>query len=55
MRSLAERFQQTFVDKFFDTYAPVAPFRVIYALSAYLNLFIESLDVDVAFLSGTFQ
>ena len=33
-------------------YAPVArmtSFRVIYALSVYLHLFIESMDVDVAF------
>ena len=26
-------------------------FRVIYALSVYLHLFIESVDVDVAFLN----
>ena len=30
-------------------------FRIIYALSVYLNLFIESMDVDVAFLIATLK
>ena len=38
----------------FDTYAFVArmtSFRVIYILSVYLHLFIESMSMDVAFLN----
>ena len=30
-------------------------FRVIYALSVYLNLFVESMDVDTAFLNTTLK
>ena len=53
-RLVAQGFLQSFGD-FFDTYAPVArmtSFRVIYALSVYLHLFIESMDVDVEFLNA---
>ena len=54
-RLVAQGFLQSFGIDFFDTYAPVArmtSFRVIYALSVYLHLFIESMDVDVAFLNA---
>ena len=57
-RLVAQGFLQTFGVDFFDTYAPVArmtSFRIIYALSVYLNLFIESMDVDVAFLNATLK
>ena len=49
---------QTFDVNFFDTYAPAAQmtsFCIIYALSVYLNLFIESMDVEVAFLNATLK
>ena len=55
---VAQEFLQTFDVDFFDTFAPVArttSFSVIYALSVYLNLFIESTDVDVAFLNATLK
>ena len=55
-RLVAQGFLQTFRVNFFDTYAQVArmtSFRIIYALSVYLNLFIESMDVGVAFLNAT--
>ena len=55
---VAQGFLQTFGIDFSDTYAPVArmtSFRIIYALSAYLNLFIESVDFDVAFLNATWK
>ena len=55
---MAQGFLQTFGVDFFDTYALVAritSFRIIYALSVYLNLFIESMDVDVAFLNATLK
>ena len=54
----AQGFIQTFGVDFFDTYAPVArmtSFRIIYAQSVYMNLFIESMDVDVAFLNATLK
>ena len=47
-------FLQTFRVEFFDTFAPVArmiSFRIIFALSAYLYLFIKSMGVDVALLN----
>ena len=30
-------------------------FRIIYEMSAYLNLFIESIDVDVKFLNASLK
>ena len=57
-RLVAQRFLRTFGVDFFDTYVPVArmtSFRIIYALSVYLNLFIESMGVDVAFLNASFK
>ena len=54
----AQGLLQTFGVDFLDTYAPVArmiSFRIIYALSVYLNLIIESMDVDVAFLNATLK
>ena len=57
-RLVAQGFLQSFGVDFFDTYAPVArmtSFRNIYALSVNLNLFIESMDVDVAFLNATLK
>ena len=53
---MAYGFLQTFGVDFFDIYAPVArmpSFRIIYALSVYLNLVIERMDVDVVFLHAT--
>ena len=55
---MAQGFLQLFGIDFFDMYAPVArmtSFRVIYALSEYLHLFIESMDVDVAFLNAALE
>ena len=55
---MAQGFLQTFGVEFFDTYAPVArmtSFRIIHALSVYLNLFTESIDVDVVFLNATLK
>ena len=52
---MAQGFLQSFGINFFDTYAPVArmtSFQVIYALPVYLQFFIESMDVDVAFLNA---
>ena len=57
-RLVAQGFLQTFGIDHFDTYTPVArmtSFRVIYALSVYLHLFIESIDVDVAFLNAALK
>ena len=57
-RLVAQRYLQTFGVSFFDTYAPAAritSFRIFYALSVYLNLFIEIMDVDVAFLNATLK
>ena len=58
LKGETEGFLQTFLIDFFDTYAPVArmtSFRVFCAMSAYLKLFIESTDVDVAFLNATLK
>ena len=55
-RLVAQGFLQTFGVDFFDTYAPVTQmtsFCIIYVLSVYLNLLIESMDVDVTFLNAT--
>ena len=52
------RLLHTFGVDFFDTCAPVARmllFCIIYALSVYLTLFIESMDVDLAFLNATLK
>ena len=49
---------QAFDVGFFDPNAPVTRmtlFRIICALSIYLNLFIESMEVDVAFLDATLK
>ena len=57
-RLVAQGFLQSFGIDFFDVYAPVArmtSFRVIYAISVYLHLFIESMDVDVAFLNAALK
>ena len=57
-RLVAQGFLQTVGVDFFDTYAPVArmtSFRFIYALSVYLNLFIECLGGEVAFLHATLE
>ena len=55
---MAQGFLKTFGVDFFDTYAPVArmtSFRIIYALSVYLNLFFESIYVDVVSLDATLK
>ena len=59
---MAQGVLQSFGVDFFDTYAPVArmtSLRIIYVLSVYLKLFIESMDVDVdvdvAFLNATLK
>ena len=55
---MAQRFLQTFGVDFFGIYAPVArmtSFRIIYSLSVYLNLFIESMNLDVTFLNATLK
>ena len=57
-RLVVQGFLQTFGVGFFYTYAPIAlmsSFRIIYALPVYLHLFIESMDVDVAFLNATLK
>ena len=57
-RLTAQGSHQTFGVEFFYTCAPVArmtSYRIIYALSVYLNLFIESMDVDLAFLNATLK
>ena len=56
VRLVAQGFLQTFGVDFFDTYAPVArmtSFRIIYAQSVYLNLFIEIMDA--VFLNATLK
>ena len=48
-------FLQSFGIDFFDTYAPVAhmtSFCLINAMAVYLNLFMNSMDMDIAFLNA---
>ena len=57
-RLVAQGFLQTFGVDSFDTCAPFAQltsFHIIYAIYVYLNLFIESMDADVAFCNATLK